>query len=277
MIHRIAILADVHGNETALKAILQDSEKENVTDYWFLGDLIMPGPGASSLFKLLKQYNFSTFLRGNWEDCYLAGINNQIDINDPSDVYIAKLAHYVENQLNQEEKKILKTLPITDTKEINGLKIGLSHNLPGKNYGPFLYPTNPQENFDALFVEEVDIAIYAHIHHQMMRYSSKEQLIINPGSVGQPFTSWPQLHTDLRAQYAILEIDDFGRVQVNFKRVNFDITQELALAKKQKLPYFNLYEELLIDGITHTHDTELLAVLNKENGYLEDIKKLSRR
>lgn len=44
MKHKIALLADVHGNASALKAVVEDSVKENVTDYWFLGDLIIPGP-----------------------------------------------------------------------------------------------------------------------------------------------------------------------------------------------------------------------------------------
>ncbi|MFK9092528.1 metallophosphoesterase family protein [Bacillus salipaludis] len=47
MKHRIALLADVHGNVSALKAVVEDCIKEGVTDYWFLGDLIMPGPGAN--------------------------------------------------------------------------------------------------------------------------------------------------------------------------------------------------------------------------------------
>ncbi|MEG0549594.1 MAG: metallophosphoesterase family protein [Vagococcus sp.] len=273
MIHKIAILADVHGNESALKAVLTDSEREHVTDYWFLGDLLMPGPGTKALFELINSYHFSVFLRGNWEDCYLAGVNNQIDVNDPGDIYIAKLAHYVEKQLTQKEQKLIEELPLSCVKEVNGLKIGLSHNLPTKNFGPFLAPAQPQENFDQLFNDNFDIAVYAHIHHQTMRYSTNDQLIINPGSIGQPFTSWPKLHDDLRAQYAILEIDDLGRIQVNFKRVSYDIEQEIVLAYKQNLPYFELYEELLREGTTHTHDIELLSQLNIKYSYLEDVKK----
>lgn len=38
-------------------------------------------------------------------------------------------------------------------------------------------------------MRDYDIAIYAHTHHQLLRYSSNDRLIINPGTVGQPFTS----------------------------------------------------------------------------------------
>ena len=42
MKRRIALLSDVHGNSTALEAVLADAESQAVTDYWFLGDLLMP-------------------------------------------------------------------------------------------------------------------------------------------------------------------------------------------------------------------------------------------
>lgn len=48
MQHRIAVLADIHGNLTALNAVLADARQQAATDYWFLGDLFLPGPGASS-------------------------------------------------------------------------------------------------------------------------------------------------------------------------------------------------------------------------------------
>ena len=76
-----------------------------------------------------------------------------------------------------------------------------------------------RNSFDRLFDRDYDIAIYAHTHHQLLRYSSNDQLIINPGTVGQPFYKWNKLNSDLRAQYAILEIDEAGITDVRFKKV----------------------------------------------------------
>lgn len=274
MIHKIAILADVHGNETALKAVLADCKKERITDYWFLGDLIMPGPGASSLFNLIQSVKPTVFLKGNWEDCFLAGLGSEIDVDEPMDIYIATLAHYLKQNLTAADLTLIKDLPLATVQEINGLKISLTHNLPTKNYGPALMPNQKQENFEQLFTEEVDIAIYAHVHHQLMRYSNQDQLIINPSSIGQPFTHWPTLQKDLRAQYAILEIDEEGRPQVNFKRIPYDVPQEINLAQTKELPYFELYEELLQTGHRRTHEPGLLADLNKRYGYRDEIVSL---
>ena len=39
MSERIALLADVHGNATALEAVLADAKVHQATRYWFLGDI----------------------------------------------------------------------------------------------------------------------------------------------------------------------------------------------------------------------------------------------
>lgn len=49
MKRKIALLSDIHGNVTALEAVLADAKKEQVTDYWFLGDLLAPERGERKL------------------------------------------------------------------------------------------------------------------------------------------------------------------------------------------------------------------------------------
>ena len=54
MNHKIAILSDIHGNATALEAVIADSKNQGVSEYWLLGDIFLPGPGANDLVALLK-------------------------------------------------------------------------------------------------------------------------------------------------------------------------------------------------------------------------------
>ena len=49
MKQKIALLSDIHGNITALEAVLADAKKQKVTDYWFLGDLLAPGTGRRKI------------------------------------------------------------------------------------------------------------------------------------------------------------------------------------------------------------------------------------
>lgn len=273
MKHKIALLADVHGNATALKAVIEDSMKEDVTDYWFLGDLIMPGPGSNDLFKMLESINVDTYVQGNWEDSFLDVLNKNIDIDNATDIYVSRLVQYQCENLDENYIKHIKNLPLQIIKQVNDLSISISHNLQNKNYGGDLWPTNNQEQFDWLFDREYDIAIYAHTHHQLLRYSSNDQLIINPGTVGQPFYKWNKLNSDLRAQYAILEIDEAGIAEVRFKKVSYDVEKELKNAISKNLPYIDLYRELLETGKTHTHDIELLREINDKYNYNDDVIK----
>ncbi|MCP0887330.1 metallophosphatase family protein [Ligilactobacillus sp. WILCCON 0076] len=278
MKNKIAILSDVHGNLTAFEEVLKDAKNKNVTEYWFLGDIFSPGPGAQKLWDLLIQHNPSVCIRGNWDDLFVACAAGIVPTDDPTLVYISKLMQSVCKHLNncEDVTKIIKNWPLQKIVKRNGLNIGIVHNLPEMNYGQRLYPTVEQKNFDELFNEfkegrQLDIVIYAHTHHPLLRYSSEEQLVINPGSIGQPFSNWKKLQTDLRAQYIILEIDSHGIANVEFQKVSYDYKKEAAYAKALDLPYLELYSAQLETGEAHTHDQKLLHQLNLDRGYLNDV------
>ena len=128
--------------------------------------------------------------------------------------------------------------------------------------------TGKQEDFDRLVTEpHASIAVYGHIHQQFLRYGSDGQLILNPGSIGQPFFLDAKLRKDLRAQYMILEFDESGLSDVDFRRVDYNVEAELQLAKDLKLPYFQVYYESLVNGIHHTHNKELLQKIAQEQGH----------
>ena len=75
-------------------------------------------------------------------------------------------------------------LTFAEKKEVDGLRFSLSHNLPNKNYGGDLLVENDTEKFDQLLDAETDVAVYGHVHKQLLRYGSQGQQIINPGSIG---------------------------------------------------------------------------------------------
>ncbi|MCM3033674.1 metallophosphoesterase [Niallia sp. MER 6] len=277
MKHKIALLADVHGNSTALKSVIEDSIQEGVTDYWFLGDLIMPGPGTNELFEILNDIKVSAYVKGNWEDSFLDVLNKNIDFNNATDIYVSRLVQYQCENLNENYINHIKNLPLQLTKQVNNLSISISHNLQNKNYGGDLWPTNNQKSFDQLFEYDYDIAIYAHTHHQLLRYSSNDQLIINPGTIGQPFFIWNKLQSDLRAQYAILEIDEAGIAEVRFKKVFYDVEKELNNAVSKNLPFIDLYREMLETGKTHSHEIELLQQIIDKFGYKNEIIKFFKK
>lgn len=77
----------------------------------------------------------------------------------------------------------------------------------------------------------------------------------------------------MRAQYAILEIDEAGITDVRFKKVFYDVEKEYKNAMNKNLPYIDLYRELLETGKTHTHDIELLQEINDKYNYKDEVIK----
>ncbi len=56
MNHRIAILSDIHGDTTALEAVIADARALGATEYWILGDILLPGPGREDLLSCWMRF-----------------------------------------------------------------------------------------------------------------------------------------------------------------------------------------------------------------------------
>lgn len=277
---RIAVFSDVHGNLSALQAMYKDSLKQNVDQYWFIGDLLMPGPSVTRVWKLFEKMNPAVVVRGNWDDLVVRGARGLLDLDKPSHVYFARLAQYVARHASTQLIDSIANWPMHVTKQVGPLNFGISHNLPDLNMGQALFPTQSTSNFDKLFQvdtdQPVDVAIYAHVHHELLRYSNDERIILNPGAVGEPFNHWQPLQKDLRAHYLVLEVDDQGMAETSFRHVAYDRTVESDRAKTDAIPYAELYQLMMKTGLAYTHDQELLTRYNAKYGYADEYRRFAK-
>lgn len=268
MMTKIAVLSDIHGNTTALNAVLEDALSLQVDEYWLLGDILMPGTGRKNILETLADLPITAQVLGNWEYSLWRACHRKLDETKPSLRYLLRQCQYIMEEVSQEEIDALQNYPLQIHRQFGDLTIGLSHHLPDKNWGRELIHLGKQEDFDRLVTDPAcDIAVYGHIHQQLLRYGSGGQLILNPGSIGQPFFLSSNLRRDLRAQYMILEFDEKGLKDVDFRRVDYDIQAELQLAKDLNLPYYQVYYESLVKGIHHTHNQDLLHEIAQEQGH----------
>ena len=182
-----------------------------------------------------------------------------------------RLTQYLMEGLEPKRIDWLRSLPLVEKKEVNGIRFSLSHNLPEKNYGGDLRPANATENFDQLLDDQTDVAIYGHVHKQLLRYGSQGQQILNPGTIGMPYFDWEQLQNH-RAQYALIDVEEDGVTNLQFRKVAYDYEVELQDAKDKELPFIEMYEELRREDNYRGHNNELLARLNKQYGYDQDVK-----
>ena len=271
MNHKIAILSDIHGNTTALAGVLEDAKNLGATEYWLLGDIFLPGPGANDLVALLKDLPITASVRGNWDDCVLEALDGQYGLEDPQEIQLLRMTQYLMEDLNPEHIDWLRKLPMVAKKEVEGLRFSLSHNLPEKNYGGDLSVGNNTDKFDQLLDEVTDVAVYGHVHKQLLRYGSQGQQIINPGSIGMPYFNWKELKNH-RAQYALLEIENGELVNIQFRKVAYDYEAELESAQTKGLPFIEMYEELRREDNYQGHNRDLLASLIEKHGYVDDVK-----
>lgn len=277
MTYRIAVLADIHGNLSALEVVVEDIKKNKIDEVWVLGDYFFPGPASKDVLNLLEEIPVDLYLRGNWEDVYFRMIEGQVDWDNYFNVYASVLSEFISRNLEKKDIEFLQTLPIHQIVERKGIKFSLTHNAPNLSYGHDLLAQSPQANFEMLVVEDCDVAIYAHIHHPMMRYSFEDVLILNPGSVGQPFN---RHQYEPHAQYMILELQENYIQEVRYRKIPFDIEKEMQRAKDKDLPFLDAYEILLKEGNAVTHNKEYLIPKQQEMGYdknKDDIQKKMRQ
>lgn len=278
MTKRIAIFSDVHGNVHAFQAMYQDAIQQGIDESWFVGDLLMPGPGISSIWQIFKKLQPTVIVRGNWDDLTVRGARGQMDLDRPSHVYFARLAQYIGERVDPAVIDEIASWPLHQAKKVGALTFGISHNLPDLDMGQALFPTNDSSNFDQLFADDkIDVAVYAHVHHELLRYASDERKVLNPGSVGEPFNGWDRLQKDTRAHYLIMDVDDLGIAGLNFRHVAYDREAEGRLADESGVPYLYLYHRTLESGRVDTHNQPLVDEQNQKFGYAEEYRQYARK
>jgi len=215
MSRSVLVLADIHGNLNALRAVLKDASGE-YSDIWVLGDITGYGPNPVECLNLLRDRN-AVLIAGN-HDLAACG---KIDIGSFNNE--ARAAIQLHRKILPEHHKIfLRTLP--DILKINSVTLshgnpenpawGYVHNcetangilktaqtsltLVGHTHIPVLYALDPVTGTASIplkYGEEID-------------YSGKPHLA-NPGSVGQ------SRDADISAKYMILTPE---RKKIIFKR-----------------------------------------------------------
>jgi len=52
---RLGVIADIHGNDVALRAVLADASRLGVERWWALGDLVLFGPRPTEVLEIRRE------------------------------------------------------------------------------------------------------------------------------------------------------------------------------------------------------------------------------
>ncbi|VPJ96245.1 Ser/Thr protein phosphatase family protein [Streptococcus pneumoniae] len=144
--------------------MIADAKNQGASEYWLLGDIFLPGPGANDLVALLKDLPITASVRGNWDDRVLEVLDGEYGLEYPKEIQSMRMTQYLMERMDPATIVWLRSLPLLEKKEIDGLRFSISHNLPDKNYGGDLLVENDTEKFDQLLDAETDVAVYGHVH-----------------------------------------------------------------------------------------------------------------
>ncbi|MFT8825781.1 metallophosphoesterase family protein [Liquorilactobacillus mali] len=223
-----------------------------------MGDIFGPGPDVQEIWNKFLEINPSIKIRGNWEDFLINSFSKKTKLSNSIELIEKYIIGHLDNPL--ETCKIVEQWPLHFEKEVNGVRIGLSHNLPNDNQDDSLSVRAESIDLIRLFEKQrqnLDVAIFAHIHHPTMRYidlnclsnnivnydytNADERLILNIGSIGLPFDKPTHLYKEKRAEYLLLEVGEHGDINPQFRRIAYDCTLEFEKAFELGLPFKEQY------------------------------------
>lgn len=236
---RIALIADIHSNIVALKAILEDIENKGIKRIFCLGDLVLKGSSPCEVVDIISS-KCEIVIKGNGDD----GAVNPQGI---------KGKEWYNIRLGKEKVQYLDNLPMYKDIYISGTYIRMFH-ATKNDFNYRILDTASIEEKMKLFYDEnnnvPDMVIYADIHKQYMQ-KIKNKTIINIGSVGNPLEMSILDNVDVnmeemtQAHYCIIEGEVDCRekkpISIQFVRVPYDINEEIRLAKKNNSPQIDNY------------------------------------
>ncbi len=219
---RVLIISDIHGNEVALKAVLNDAGKY---DYlWVLGDLVDYGPDPHLVIDEVKSLSPDVVIMGNHDNAVANGVDCRCSPKTHElSVYTRKEVSL--KLVTDEQITWLKSLPVIKEFRLGRFRFFITHGSPSNPLHGYLLPNL---SGDALInyltppgmheVVDCDYVVVGHTHIPMNLRAGNSR-VINPGSVGQPRDGDP------RASYALLNLETGDYV---VKRVKYDIKEVIS-------------------------------------------------
>ena len=232
---RIAFISDIHGNLTALEAVLADINKNGTDQIICLGDTISLGPQPLETLNVLKELN-CIYIMGNHDEAILDPEKApELEITE----HLVPDLYWCRDQLVADSFEFLKSFQGNYKIEFpNGVQLLAFHGSPNSTTDIIQATTSP-ELLDKYFAEQSStVFIGGHSHIQMHRRYGKK-LILNSGSVGNAFefafSPGNPPHLLPWAEYAV--IDQSGNTfDVDLRRVYFDTDALLKIVKQSSLP-----------------------------------------
>jgi predicted phosphodiesterase len=223
---RIALLSDIHGNATALKAVLADiAERGGADGYWIMGDLVALGPEPVLTLEILSALPSTRFIRGNTDRYVCTDDRPSPSIDEaksnprllPALVEVASTFAWTQGMVTAcGWLQWLQALPLEMRISLpDGTRFLGVHASPGQDDGAGISPDGDAAEFgESLAEANADLICVGHTHLPFER-RILETHVVNPGAVSL------SLARDKHASYALLHVSSDTR-SVEHRKVPYD-------------------------------------------------------
>jgi predicted phosphodiesterase len=237
---RLGVVADIHGNEVALRAVRRDADQLGVDRWWALGDLVLFGPRPVEVLELLRGLPGIGMLRGNTDRYVLTGeqpaphatVAEAAARVDLVERYAAMAAGIGWTRGVLDQAGLLDSLTALPgqlrLRSAGGTAILGVHASPDADDGPGIEPGVSDDRLRSLFAGcGAGIVVGGHTHHVTDRLVDGIRAL-NPGSTGMSRTpgvaSW------------LLLADDGDGVAVTQRVVPFDVDAVVQDLRRRRHP-----------------------------------------
>jgi putative phosphoesterase len=229
---RLALISDIHGNLTALDAVLGEIASEAIDRVACLGDVAADGPQPGEVLQRLKALR-CPMVMGN-ADAEVLGL---IPVPDEPDMrMVAEAARWCSAQLGSDDLAFMARFEPRVELVMEGRALLLFHGAPN-DFHTRLPPSLSDDALrQALSSFPADILAGGHTHMQMARWLDGS-LLFNPGSVGMAY-DWrrnDKVELAAWAEYAVLTLAE-ATFRTELRRVAFDLEAHLGAIRRSGLP-----------------------------------------
>ncbi|WP_281886011.1 metallophosphoesterase [Paenibacillus sp. YYML68] len=248
---QIALISDIHGNMTALEAVLEDIHARGARSIICLGDLVGKGPQPAEAVDRIRHV-CEHVVKGNWDE----------GISKPQD---KEAGIWTQERLSAEQLHYLSSLPFSIDLWLSGRRVRLVHASAVSVYHRVLRKS-PKAEKQRMFDNTAEtggflstdltpnVVAYGDIHVPYMRTLRTERedglMLLNIGSVGAPYDGLP--HASYMLLQGVRDSEQPAPFGVQWVRVPYDVERAIAIAEAAGLPQLERYRKEQRSGREHS-------------------------